>query len=141
MRIHPDYHGMLTHQIETCRKSLFIKKIVVFKNKGERVISILQRDVYLCLKRRAIAMPLRLNDIEINAGGIGRIAILPHPGIGKAVCHKGNANRRLSIVFHKPRCGGEQGAAPHSYYIASSLYANILKLPRRIKVHHKISCS
>ena len=70
MRIHPNHLGMFPHYIEACHKGHFIKKIIILKNKDERVIRVLQRGVNLSLERRTISMTFRLNNIEIKPDSI-----------------------------------------------------------------------
>lgn len=81
MGIHPNHFGMIPHHLETCRKGHFIKKVIIFKDKGERIVGILQRDVNLRLERRAVTMAHRLNNIKIQADSIGLLTVLPHPNI------------------------------------------------------------
>ena len=107
VRIHSNYLGMIPHHIEACHKCHFVKKIIILKNKGERVISVLQRNVNLCLERRAIAMTFRINNIKVHAGGIGRLPVLSQTNIRKTVNHKSNANLRLSILLGKTSSRGE----------------------------------
>ena len=81
VRIHSNHLGMIPHNLEACLKGHFIQKIVILKNKGERIIGVLQCNVNLSLERRAVAMAIRLNDIEVHAGGIRRLSVLPHSNV------------------------------------------------------------
>lgn len=101
MRIHSNHLGMISHYLEACHKGHFIKKIIILKNKLKRAIGVLQRDVNLSLERRAVAMALRLNNIEFHTDGISRISVLPHPNIREAIDHKSNPNRILPKLFGK----------------------------------------
>ena len=139
MRIHPNYLGMFTHHIEACHKGRFIQKIIILKNKGERVVSIMQRDVNLSLERRAIAMTSCINNIKVHTDGIGRLTILPQASIGKAVYHKGNADILFPVHRSEFRRRREKRAAADTNYVISRTDASIFKVTSRIEVHHKIS--
>ena len=108
MGIHPNYLGMVSHELKTYCKSLLIQSIIILKDKGQRVVGISQRHINLGLERRTIPLSFCLNNVKIQILRLGGRTILAHPLLGKAIDYECNTNILLPIYLGKLRSCGEE---------------------------------